>query len=179
MKHIYLTDCVSIFKVESIIVFIIFLLIKHWDCNQGYFKHREQRFFFFFFFVKYFVKLFDKIFKKSKKKITNGRGKRFPLLAIALSEVQRRPRKREKRKSIFGPPKSTCYVRSCRLNCDRSGKKAARKFHHALRRWFHRKKYWEISCGAWSTHFSRKIDLFDWNTCAILIDPLQKLTHFK
>lgn len=117
MKHIYLTDCVSIFKVESIIVFIIFLLIKHWDCNQGYFKHREQRFFFFFFFVKYFVKLFDKIFKKSKKKITNGRGKRFPLLAIALSEVQRRPRKRGKKEIDIWTPQEyvLCTLLSTKL----------------------------------------------------------------
>lgn len=51
---------------------------------------------------------------------------------VGLSKVQRKQRKPGRKEIDIWTPKSTRYVRPCRLNCDRSGKKPARKFFRAL-----------------------------------------------
>lgn len=51
---------------------------------------------------------------------------------VGLSKVQRKQRKPGRKEIDIWTPKSTRYVRPCRLNCDRSGKKPARKFLRAL-----------------------------------------------
>lgn len=51
---------------------------------------------------------------------------------VGLSKVQRKQRKPGRKEIDIWTPKSTRYVRPCRLNCDRSGKKPAQKFLRAL-----------------------------------------------